>query len=520
MKCYSLSFCLLLYCLPLAADQFWSHIAGVGSVQLTELNPTQHQLLAEHLKLDLNATTEWLQQLPEQLDLLSCATLEQQSQTLPAYLAAGYQLISYAGILKFYSGDRSKPRIWWLPWNLLPEVLQLKTELLDWNKQLHQPLLISEAESGLQSQLIIVSGSSNSSPQYFALALQQLGEPVLLWSVDGLTQGFEDLTGAMAKPVFIPQPLSKTADSPGSVLLPNAGGTANHTLLYKVEVLTAQIQARFMAKQQLVALSGAMALYDQNRDTVPDSLLFSSKNGQLWQVQFENNQFYDDKLIADLSALNFSDIQFIHPLYAAVPVAGSGHDFHSRRSQWLVLLTALQQQQSIFLLLKPRQGYLVLAADLVNRALPQTTELALLTEQDWQQIQQKSGWYSVLHRRLTDPALVAGGVIYLKTLLLDPGQQCAVEHAAPALMALHLHHASPVYRRLMLPLEHSTGAFRIRLNAEGGFTLVDQQSQQVLIEHLLEISPDCTHCSQMMQQSNLQRWQLMGTYHSEEGAYE
>lgn len=154
-------------------------------------------------------------------------------------------------------------------------------------------------------------------------------------------------------------------------------------------MMTGLLQAKLAAEQNISGVSGAMALSDQNRDSVSDSLVFGSTAGQIWQVQLEHNQFYQLRAIADLSALNFSDIQFIRTLYAAVPVGGAGNDFHSRRSQWLVLLGALRQQNTVFVVLKAQSEDVSSSSDLVDRTLPESPELALLTSQHWQHIQQK-----------------------------------------------------------------------------------------------------------------------------------
>ncbi|WP_233081242.1 hypothetical protein [Rheinheimera soli] len=510
--------CLLLCSYPLSADSYWSHVPGVGSVQLTALNQEQHNALSTHLKLSHQETAKWLEYLPAKLEELSCTRLDVQSQSLPAYVDAGYQVVSYAGVLKFKANDQSKKTLWWLPWPLLPFLSQIRAELEDLAAQVHQPLLITEQELKQNDQFILISGSSNQSPSYFALKLNPLHLPELLWSVSAAESDFEDLSGAMA------QPISMEEQGPGmsvlSILLPNIGSAEPKTLFYKVDALTGKVRARLAAQQNISELSGAVAVYDQNRDSVSDSLIFSTKTGLVWQAQMEYNQFYTIQPVADLSALGFSDIQFIRTLYAAVPVGGSGRDFHSRRSQWLILLSALRQQQSVVVLLKQQDGPVPGSADLVDRTLPATPDLAVLTDQEWLQIQQKNGWYSHIAGRLTQPPVVAAGVVYLTVLQQDPTQICSIEQSSSALMALHLHHASSVYRQQLLPLEKAAGALMVKANTQGGFALIEQKHQQVLINNLLEISPDCTYCSNPMQHGSFPRWQLMGTYHSEEGAFE
>lgn len=511
---------LLLFSHPLSAGSYWSHMPGFGSVQLTELNQEQHTALASHLKLSQEDATMWLDHLPAQLEALSCSTLDAQSQPLPAYVDADYQVVSYAGVLKFQADDQTKDTVWWLPWPLLPSLAQIRAELEDLALQVHQPLLLTEQELKQNDQFILISGSSNQSPSYFALKLNPLHLPELLWSATTAVAGFEELTGAMAQPVLLADQAQGPGDSPLSLLLPNTGATEQKPLFYQVEALTGKVRGRLSAGQKVSDLSGALTVYDQNRDSISESLIFSTKAGQVWLAQMEHNQFYNIQLIADLSSLEFSDIQFIRTLYAAVPVGGAGSDFHSRRSQWLLLLGALRQEKSVVVLLKLQEGPPARSADLVDRTLPAAPGLAALTDQDWQQIQQKNGWYSHIAGRLTQPPVVAAGVVYLSLLQHDPTQVCSIEQASSALMALHLHHASSVYRQSLLPLEKAAGALVVKTNAQGGFSLIDQSQQQVLIDSLLEISPDCSHCTQPIQQGSFPRWQLMGTYHSEEGAYE
>ncbi|CAI3803315.1 hypothetical protein [Rheinheimera sp. MM224] len=520
MEFYRLGLCLLLCSHPLLAELYWSHIPEVGSVQLTELTTEQHDLLSDHLKLSAEETTQWLTELPELLDALSCSTLDVQAQALPAYIDASYKLVSYAGVLKLFTDDKAKKTIWWLPWGLLPVLSQLKAQLTDLDQQTHQPLLLTEQQLGIKGQLIMVSGSSNSSPLYFALELRSLEQVELLWSVSSATAGFDDLAGSMAQPLLVLHATNKPALPALSLLLPNTADTEQRTLVYKVDLNTGSVQARLTTDQNVSMLSGAMTLYDHNRDSNAESLIFSTKAGQIWQAHMENNQFYDVKAVADLSGLKFSDIQFIRTLYAAVPVGGSGSDFHSRRSQWLVLLGALQQQNSVFVVLKQQDGQLSNSSDLVDRTLPQAPELAVLTPQHWQLIQQKNGWYSQLTGRLTHMPVVAAGVVYLTLLDQSAEHLCSLEHSSSALMALHLHHASAVYRDPILPLDEAVGPLKVKANTQGGFALIEQNRQQVLIENMLEISPDCTHCSKTIQQGSFPRWQLMGTYHNEEGAYE
>ncbi len=520
MAIYKFGLCLLFFSHQLFADRYWSHIPELGAVQLTGLTTEQHHQLAKHLELGTSEARQWLDDLPARLEALSCASLDAQSQSLPADVDASYKLSGYAGVLKLHSSDLQKKTIWWLPWNLLPELDQLSAELTELTTQVHQPLLITEQQTGHEGQVVIVSGSSNSSPGYFALRLEDLDRPELIWFVSSADSDWQDLTGTMAQPLLMQQVDQKKELSLLSLLLPNTGEAATTTQLYKVNALTGEIQGRFKAEQSLSGLSGAMALFDQNRDLASDSLLFGTKDGQLWQLQIDGDQFYGAKAIADLSGLHFSDIQFIRTLFAAVPVGGSGSDFHSRRSQWLVLLSALRQGQSIFVMLKLREGQLVLATDLVNRTLMPSPELAVLTDQSWQQIQQKNGWYSQFNGRLTQAPIVAAGVLYLAALVPDAEQFCRMVSDSVALMALHLHHGSAVYKHLILAVNKSIGAVQVKPNAGGGFALIEQHQQQVLIEDMLEISPDCTHCSKPMRQGSFPRWQLMGTYHHEEGAYE
>lgn len=520
MELYKLGICLLLCSQHLFAETYWSHLPAVGSVQLTELSTEQHSLLAQHLQLSSEQTTLWLNELPELLNTLSCDTLDVQSQPIPAYIAGSYKLISYAGVLKFHSDDKTKKAVWWLPWTALPALSQLKARIADLKAHMHQPLLITEQQLGSQGQLMIVSGSGIGTPNYFALQLNSLDSPELLWRLSSTATAAEDLAGAMAQPVLIQEQKEKAELPALSLLLPNTAESDPKTLIYKVDLVSGVVQARLAAEQGLSGLSGVMALYDQNRDSVPDSVLFSTKSGQVWQVQLEQNQFYGIRAVADLSELKFSDIQFIRTLYAAVPVGGSGSDFHSRRSQWLVLLGGLRQQNSVFVVLKINNEDVVLSSDLVDRTLPVAPELALLTSQEWQKIQQKSGWFSHLIGRLTHLPVVAAGVVYFSLLTQSLEQLCSIEHSNSVLMAVHLHHASAVYRRSILSLTQPAGSLKIKANAEGGFALIEQHRQQVLIDNMLEISSDCTHCSKIIEQAGFPRWQLMGTYYNEEGAYE
>lgn len=518
MGFYKFGLCLLLCSHQLFASSYWSHLPGFGSVQLTELDPQQHRMLSVHLKLSAADTKEWLSRLPELLDTLSCSTVDVQSQSLPAYIDAGYRVVSYAGVLKFHTDDKDKSTVWWLPWSQLPSLSGLQIELTEPAVQIHQPLLLTEQELKRDGQFIIVSGSSNLT--YFALELNTMHLPELLWSISSVDAGFEALAGAMAQPVLLTEQSSGFEKATLSLLLPNTAATDQRSLVYKVEALTGRLQSRLVAQQKMTELSGAVTLYDQNRDSVPETLLFSTKSGQLWQTQIDGNLFYNMQLIADLSGLELSDVQFIRTLYAAVPVGGSASDFHSRRSQWLVLLSALQHDQSVFVVLKHQAGSILQASDLVSRTVPDAPALAVLTDQEWQQIQQKNGWYSPLAGRLSHAPVVVAGVVYMRALNPASEQFCSMENATSVLLALHLHHASVIYRPKVFPAEKATGMLAVKANAEGGFALIDQHHQQILIENIVEISPDCTHCSSTMKQSSFPRWQLMGTYHSEEGAYE
>lgn len=511
-----LGLCLLLCSHTLFADMYWSHIAGTDAVQLTKLSTEQHNLLSTHLNLTEEETSLWLDKLPQILNNLSCDTLDAQSQRLPDPIDASYKLISYGGVLKFVSDDSSKATVWWIPWSLLPSIAQLKIDVADVTAQFHQPLVVSEHQLQQNQPPILVSGSIKTSV-YYALRLATLEQPELLWQVSSTDTDFKDLSGAMAQPVLLPGQESTAALS---LLLPNTGASEPRILIYKVDLLKGTLLASLNNAQKISDLSGALDLFDQNRDSIPDSLVFSTKAGLVWQAQFEGNQFYNIKPIADLSGLQIQDIQFIRMLYAAVPVVGSGSDFHSRRSQWLVMLSALQQQQSVFVMLKKQESLTPLSSDLVDRTQTVAPALTVLTEQQWQQILQKSGWYARLAGRLTQTPSVVAGVIYMTVLNPDPEQYCRIKADSSALIAMHLHHGAAVYRQQVFPLDLAAGALTVKVNTEGGFALIEQSSQRVLIEEMLEISPDCIHCSNAIERRNFPRWQLMGTYHSEEGAYE
>lgn len=510
---------LLFYVQPLQADSYWSHMPGFGSVKLTEMEQEQHNALSEHLSLSQQQTKQWLDDLSAQLKALSCSTTDAQSQPLPAYVAQRYFVVSYAGVLKFESNDERDETVWWLPWSLLPFLSQLKAELGQPDRQVHQPLLLNEQELGQHGQFILVSGTSNQSPSYFALRLSPLHLPELLWSVSADVTGFEGLAGTASQPLMLREQHRVSDTSSLSVLLANTGVTEQKALVYKVDAYTGKQQGLLKMPKSIYDLSGAMTVYDQNRDSIPDSLIFSSRAGQIWQAKMENHRFHDITPVADLSGFQPSDIQFIRTLYAAVPIGGSGADFHSRRSQWLVLLGLLQRQKSIFVVLKPKQSAVPDVYDFVDRTLAVTSGLIALTDHELQLIQQKDGWSSRLTGRLTQPPIVAAGVLYLTVLTQDPAHFCSIEHSYSAFMALHLHHASPVYRQPLFPLDRSAGALVIKSNKEGGFVLIEQNHQQVLIDNLLEISPNCTYCSKPLQKSSFPRWQLMGTYQNEEGVY-
>lgn len=519
MGLYRIGMCLLFYSHCLCADSYWSNIPGFGPVKLSELDAQQHQVLSEHLSLNASETIQWLDNLPEQLETLSCDTLDALSQPLPSYVDASYRVISYAGILKWASDDKTKNTVWWLPWSLLPLLPELTSDVTDADLHMHQPLLITEQQLGQKNQFMLVSGSSNRSPSYFALQLNDIHQPKLLWSVSAADPGFEELSGAMAQPLVLPDILPhQQSAKEASLVLPNVGAEGSKPRLYKVGLLTGAVLSRLMAEQEMSGLSGALTLYDQNMDSNLDTVIVSTKAGHLWQAQIDNNQFYNIKLIADLSGLQLSDIQFVRLIYAAVPVGGSGSDFHSRRSQWLVLLSALKQKSSLFVVLKLQGELPPASSGLVQRTLANKGALSLLSGADWQQIQQKSGWYTTLSGRITQRPVVVAGVVYLTVLEAD--QACSMDQAASTLITMHLHHASSVYRQQILPLGKAAGALAVKANTNGGFALVERNHQQVLIDNLLEISPDCANCSKVMQQDGFPRWQLMGTYHSEEGAYE
>lgn len=514
MGAYSFGLCLLLLSHAASAELYWTEFPGAGAVQLSELNPEQHQLLSVHLNLTTAETELWLDRLPQLLKEFSCQATELQSQPLPAYIDDSYKIVSYAGVLKWSSDDQTKSTVWWLPWPLLPALAQLKTQLTDLSKQLHQPVLLNELQLGSKGHFVVVAGSAAIKPGYFALQLNAITQPELLWAVDHTVAGFNDLSGSMA------QPLVWQGQQGLSLLLPNTGTNKPDTLIYKVSAQTAAIEARFSPEQEMFALSGAMALYDHNMDAVADHLVFGSTSGQLWQVVVEDHQFYGRQALADLSDLQLSDLQFIDLVHAAVPVAGSGSDFHSRRSQWLILLSALQQNQSVFVMLKQQEGVISKATDLVDRTLPKAPQLPVFTELDWQRVQQKNGWFSQLGGRLSHSPVVAAGVIYLPLLRLEPQQACSIEPASASLMALHLHHGAAIYRQSTFSLPQPLGKLVVKANTTGGFTLIERHNQQVVIEELEEISADCSLCSKPIQQGSFPRWQLMGTYHSEEGAYE
>ncbi len=148
-----------------------------------------------------------------------------------------------------------------------------------------------------------------------------------------------------------------------------------------MEALTGRLQSQLVAEQKMTELSGAVTLYDQNRDSVPETLLFSTKSGQLWQTQIDGNLF-NMQVIADLpvglslAMCNLSAPCMLQFLSAVQPAI-----FILRRSQWLVLLSALQHDQSVFVVLKHQAGSILQASDLVRRTVPAAPALALLTDQ-------------------------------------------------------------------------------------------------------------------------------------------
>lgn len=515
MRFVRLTMLWLLCCSACNADVYWSHFPGVGAVQLTNLSAQQHSILATHLALSAEGTALWLDNLPEQLANFSCELTELQSQFLPVTSDEPFQLVSYAGLLKWWSEKNDKSSIWWLPWQLLPELGHINSVVKTGTMAMHQPQVVAQ-NTAQSSTVQLVSGSLATVPLYYSLDLSSVFQPQLLWFIEPTQPGFAELAGSMAKPLLLPLGDEQKL----SVILPNTAPAPAQVLLYMADAQTGEFRAKLVAEQNVAAVSGAVTVFDQSMDLTPDTLVFATKNGQVWQAGFEQNQFFNLQQLTDFTGKEIQDIHFVRMIYAATPTGGTGSDFHSRRSQWLLLLQGVYDQSSLLMVVKLQVGSVVVWSDLVDRTLPKAPLQSLLTSERWQDIQQKQGWYSLLNGYSAQPPLVVAGVIYLTQNQTETSSICQLSSSSSDLLALHLHNAAPMYKSSELQLEKPVGALAVSSTSDGRFVLVDQHSQEVLLESLVEITPACSSCSQTLRQDSFPRWHLLGTYHNEEGAYE
>ena len=278
-----------------------------------------------------------------------------------------------------------------------------------------------------------------------------------------------------------------------------------------------------VANGNIGAILAQPVVLDSNYDGMADGIYAVDVTGLLWFVGLQGSRFTAPELIADFSALGY---QFSQPLQL-VQTRAAGPTGQLQYQPTLILTASDGLQSSIVIALKhraQRPGVVVLA-DLIDRSSIDADEVRYgIAEQQWSELQQAGGWYIGLSRQIISKPQVYAGVVYLLSATAGSvSADCTLAaNAAPALHAVHLHHAGLVYARREQPLQlQNTGVLALEQDENDALQLVLQQGQskQLLKTELQAISEECADCTEPLTAAQFPQLIRLATFQTEYGAH-
>lgn len=267
---------------------------------------------------------------------------------------------------------------------------------------------------------------------------------------------------------------------------------------------------------------------DANLDGAADHFWLVTNKGEVWRVPWQQNQFGQPLLVADLSDANLHFHTAVALIRARLPSQLAPMSWRNLEQHQLLLLGTDPEhgQDVLFSLRFPvagRQPYVVKNSQLIDRTTLSEAELyQQYSAADWRVLLSAAGWKLRLSGRVSSLPTVIAGVIYAPAISVKDAKSCQFDKTEQQLYAIQLYTASQIYpkRRWTIPyLEQAT--LRIREQSDKRLTLVlaSERQSEVLVDTLLKITTDCHQCTAPLTLDKFPLWQRLATYRDERGAF-
>jgi hypothetical protein len=261
---------------------------------------------------------------------------------------------------------------------------------------------------------------------------------------------------------------------------------------------------------------------DHDYDGLADAVYVVDRNGRLWYLPIAGGRFVAPQWLADFSLLQ---AEFTQPLQLVQVVTADSDGVMRRKTMLLLIAQTMQGDTLLAVQHQPARQRPLQVSDLTNRtAISNEEQQHGVSASQWQQIQQDSGWYMQLERRITALPKIYAGVVYLTSApspALRPDCSLAPD-TNMQMHAIHLHHAGAIYARRNWSIKAVDNAkLVLQLTAQGELelSLQNTRQQQSVLRELLAISDDCANCVSQLDADQFPRLLRLATFQTENGAH-
>lgn len=330
--------------------------------------------------------------------------------------------------------------------------------------------------------------------------------------------------------VWLQSPVLHQLEGEEQVLLINSS-TAAKALLWLLHAEKGTLVAEFNLNEgfqrghrpraPLAELTAAPAALDLDGDGALDRIYQIDRQGQLLRLDVSNELNYQSSVVADLSGSGAVFDQAILAARALLPVESSNKALVQNKAVDLLVLVAQKQQQfELIVLFLPEQIstpwlYRDVTAKTSTTALrinayatPNNATLAHNNGNGWR--------YQLPGIPVALPEIVAG-VIYLplqKTAAPGTAASCHQARQASHLLALHLYQASAVYSDAVIQIP-MLAPLQLVQQTQGTLAWQDA-SQQLVLDGLRGIHPQCETCTEKLSVQQLSEWRQLALFRQEE----
>lgn len=267
---------------------------------------------------------------------------------------------------------------------------------------------------------------------------------------------------------------------------------------------------------------------DTNLDGAADHFWLVTSTGEVWRVPWQQSQFGQPLLMADLSDARLHFHSAVTLIRARLPSQLAPMSWRNLEQHQLLLLGTEPEsgQDVLFSLRFPvagRQPYVMKSSQLVDRTTLSDAELRQqYSAADWRVLLSAAGWRLRLSGRVSSLPTVIAGVIYAPAITVKDAKSCQFDKTEQQLYAVQLYTASQIYPKRSWAIPYlEQAALRIREQPDKRLILVlaDERQSVALVDTLLKITTDCHQCTAPLTLDKFPLWQRLATYRDERGAF-